>query len=149
MNNAADRKEIRKAEKASAIAARQDLEVATQIMSTTAGREWIMRRIALAFITPFTSDPHMTAFNCGIQNEAIKLMTEIMNACPDQYLLAMREQNERNAAGERSRSKVGDGGDNRSGEGAVDGEGNYRYDDDGSKANGYDGPNDRTEDRIN
>lgn len=145
MNNAADRKEIRKAEKTSAIADRERGQFVSNLLDTTIGRRWMHDLLVTChvFQNPFTSDSHMTAFGCGELNIGQRLFADVVTYSPDNYILMMREANERAAASERSRSKVGDGGDNRSGEGAVDGfedhrdgEGNPRFD--GYDLNGID-----------
>lgn len=97
MDNAADRKSIRAKEKSSKLADQNRREVLVGIMSTTFGREWIWNLLERAHIfrTSFTPDPYLTAFNEGERNQGQLLLNDIMEACPDLYILAQRENNER------------------------------------------------------
>lgn len=108
MYDAGDRRHIREAEKAAKLAEVQSHEQIRAIMGTTAGRAWISSKLALAFTTPFTEDPHTTAFNCGQQNIALSLLADVIAATPDQFILMMREANERSTAAEQRRSQRAD-----------------------------------------
>jgi hypothetical protein len=50
------------------------------------------------FSTTFTPSPTSAAFNEGQRNVGLRLLNDIMSACPDHYVLMMRERNERDAA---------------------------------------------------
>jgi hypothetical protein len=95
--NAADRKQIRAAEKAAAISARERGEVVIALMSTAPGRRFVWDRLADAsiFATTFSTDPIQMAFNEGQRNQGLTLLDEIIRSCPDQFILAMRESNAR------------------------------------------------------
>lgn len=93
--NASDRKSIRAAEKAGRLIDLQDQGVIVGIMTNIDGRAWVWRQLASIFHTPFTADPHSTAFNCGIQNAAIALLDTVTRWCPEQFILMMREANGR------------------------------------------------------
>ena len=97
MDNAADRKSIRRKEKAARLADVQRREVIANVMSTSFGRQWIWDLLASChiFATTFTTDPQQTAFQEGQRNVGLSLLADIMAYCPDQYIQAMRESNER------------------------------------------------------
>ncbi len=97
MDNAADRKSIRSKEKASKLADQNRREVLVGIMSTTFGREWLWNQLERAhvFEMSFTPDALLTAFREGERNQGQLLLNDVMTACPDQFILAMRESNER------------------------------------------------------
>jgi hypothetical protein len=101
--NAADPASIRSAAKAARQADRTQEEILRGIMSVPSGRTWMLALIYSCgvFQTTFTGDAQRTAFNEGKRSVGNELMSAILVACPDQFLLAMREQHERttNTAG--------------------------------------------------
>jgi len=120
--NAADRKSVRQQEKAARLAERERQEVITSIMSTPAGRAWLWDTLAGChiFVTTFIPDSNASAFQEGRRSIGLSLLADIMAACPDYYIQAMRESNERYisndnrtaaAASERLGSPQSDGGD--------------------------------------
>lgn len=113
MYNAGDRKDVRRAEKAARLGTRQRQSAVVGIMSVSGGRHW-MHDILVSchvFATTFTVDPYATAFNEGQRNIGLQLLDDIMQACPDSYILMMREANERNAATERRSREESNGRD--------------------------------------
>jgi len=69
-------------------------EVLRGLMSTAAGRAWVHDKLAAAGVahTPFiASDPHLTSFNCGMQNFGLMILAEVMAAAPNEYILMMKE----------------------------------------------------------
>ena len=123
--NAADRKHIRAAEKAAAIAERQHREVVVEMMATPQRRRYIWEKLAEAhvFSVPFYSDSGQMYFSEGERNAGTKLLADIMECCPEQFILAMRESNARRTSdasrpdhdrtadtGERPSGEDGDGG---------------------------------------
>lgn len=126
--NAAERKDVRRAEKVAKLADRQRVEVITNIMSTIPGRAWMLDRLERChiFATTFVNDALITAFGEGQRNIGLQDIDDIMQACPDKYILMMRERNERDASrstpSERSSGSNPDGGDSESGA-AEDGTG--------------------------
>ena len=117
MDNAADRKSIRRKEKASKLAESNRRAVITSLMSTAFGREWIWDILASChcFATTFSGDALTSAFAEGERNVGLRLLSDILTACPDQYIQAQRESNERSSLDERRSSPVSDGGDSGSG----------------------------------
>ena len=127
--NTADRKSVRAAEKAADRADRARGEIITSIMSTTPGRAFFWDKLSAAgiFTTTFSSDPIQMAFNEGQRNQGLLLLNDIIQWCPEQFILAMREFNGRRTsdaagsdAGQRSDREDGNGRDQGS---AVDADG--------------------------
>lgn len=123
--NAADRKSIRKQEKAARLADRARAEVITSIMSTVSGRAWLWDHLSGAHCfhtTHVPADPLGSAFQEGRRSLGLELLSDIMRACPDSYIQAMKEANERyirpdpnpasaDPLAERRGSPLADGGD--------------------------------------
>ena len=95
--NAADRKQIRAAEKAAAIAERERGEVVVEMMATTPRRRYVWEKLAAAgiFSTTFSTDPVQMAFNEGQRNQGLVLLNDVIQYCPEQFILSMREANGR------------------------------------------------------
>lgn len=112
--NAAERSDVKAASKAARIAEVQRQEVITGLMSTIAGRAWMHERLLRCHIfqSSHTSDALNTAFAEGERNIGLMDLNDIMATCPDQYVLMMREYNERSStAAQQPGSQDGDGGD--------------------------------------
>jgi hypothetical protein len=95
--NAGERKDVRKAEKAARIAARDDRDAIVRIMSDTFGRAWMWRKLEAAriFADPFTGDALVEAFNKGYRSFGMILLSDIMLHCPQMYLKMTEEANVR------------------------------------------------------
>lgn len=140
--NAANRKDVRLAQKAELVAIRQRLDYTIHVMSTPAGRQWlwsILERCHV-FANPFTDTDRLTAFSCGEMNIGQAILADIMTAAPDSYIQAMRESNDRYTASERARNADANGRDQGSGAGG-DSTADYDLrDEDGNPASdGYGG----------
>jgi hypothetical protein len=118
--NASDRKSIRAAEKAAAIAERERAEVVVESMATGPRRKYVWDKLAAAgiFQSTFSTDPLQMAFNEGQRNQGLVLLNDVIQYCPEQFILAMRESNGRRDSdaasrdnGQRSGDQDGDGGD--------------------------------------
>jgi len=140
MYDASNRKDVRKAEKAARLAARDDADAIKKIMSDSFGRAWMWRKLEAAriFDDPFTGDPLVEAYNKGNRNFGMILLADIMKHCPEQYLLMTREANVRrinndhddNAAADAASAEYAGGEDGgRDVEGSV-----ATIDDDGTEA---------------
>jgi hypothetical protein len=114
--NAADRKSIRRLEKAAKLADAQRRQVITSLMSTSFGREWMWDVLSRChcFSTTFNGDALASAFAEGQRAIGLSLLSDIMIACPDQYIQAQRESNDRDHLDERRSSTESDGGDSGS-----------------------------------
>jgi hypothetical protein len=97
MDNAASRKDIRRKEKESRIADRERAGVILSVMATRAGRGWAWDRLAEAhvFSTSYSPDALQMAFAEGERNAGLRLLNDIIEWCPEQFIQMMREQNER------------------------------------------------------
>jgi len=117
MYNAGERKDVRRAEKEGKIRERERLEVIKSLMSVKGGRGWMLEKLegCHIFRTSFSTDPLQMAFMEGERRQGLLLLNDIMQSCPDQYILMMRERNERDAARdattEQPRGEDGDRGD--------------------------------------
>jgi hypothetical protein len=98
--NAANRKDVREAEKRAKLEELQRREIVVHLMDTMAGRKWILDILETCHIfqTSFTPHSGQTAFREGERNIGLRILMDVMDACPDQYVLMMRERNERNAS---------------------------------------------------
>ena len=133
--NTGERKDIRKAEKVARLADLNRGEVIRSIMSTAPGREWVWARLEAAhvFRPSFSFDPYATAFAEGERNQGLLLLNDLMQWCPDEFVLAMREYNVRrdsksasdSAPGERSGSESNGRDDQGSGDADDDAGSDY------------------------
>ena len=116
LHNAADRKSIRRLEKAVKFADEQRRAVITSLMSTAPGREWVWNILTQChcFSTTFNGEALSSAFAEGERNVGLRLLSDVLTACPDQYIQAQRESNERSSLDERRSSAESDGGDSGS-----------------------------------
>lgn len=121
--NAASRKDVRAQEKAAKVTETMTREVIAGIMSTTNGRWWIWNVLSSChvFETSFTTDPMLTAFREGERSLGLSLLGTIMAHCPDQYVQAAREYNERSTLSEQRRSPIPNGGDTEPSDTFADG----------------------------
>src|SRR5579859_2392765 len=90
------RKDVRKAQKASEIAEQARISYTRRIMSEPEGRQWMHDLLTRChvFSTPFVrSAPDLTAFNCGEQNIGYRTFADVVNHCPIEYVQMMQEAN--------------------------------------------------------
>jgi hypothetical protein len=101
--NAAERKDVRRAEKESKVAEAQRAEVLRTLMSIAGSRAWMHSLLTDChiFASSFTTNPYSTAFNEGARNVGLKLLADIMAGCPDYYTLMMVEADGRRSASDR------------------------------------------------
>lgn len=115
--NAADRKDVRAAEKAARAAERERQDTVRNLCSTLNGRRYVWDKFSLAgiFVALPPTDALTMAFNEGIRAGGLSLVDDVITACPEQFIRMMQEANERNLtrgspASEQSRSPNPDGG---------------------------------------
>lgn len=113
MDDASDRRQIRKAEKAAKAKAERASLTLAWIMSTRQGREWMYDLLEKCHIghTPFARDPYVTAHQCGEQNIGIQLWSALQQACPDLYIMMMGEAHERSIADDNRHGRDHEGSD--------------------------------------
>jgi hypothetical protein len=125
MRNASERKDIRRAEKAAALAERSRTEFVVAAMGTVQGRAWFHDLLVRAsiFDGSFTGDALLEAFAKGQRNIGLMIYNDIVSNCPDSFVQMMREANiqeiindRRSTDDERAGSSDGDGGDSGSGD---------------------------------
>jgi hypothetical protein len=104
MQNASDRKEIRKAEKASKQTELIEIEFLKAAMSTRQGRLWFWNLLGNCHCrqTSFTGEALTSAFREGERNIGLRIEAAIMVNCPDLYVLMAQEANEREIVRDRS-----------------------------------------------
>ena len=109
MFDSTNRRAIREREKKSKLLERSNEHIFIALMGEYNGREWMHTRFLRnhIFSTPFTPDPIQTAFNCGIQNDALQEFLLVVRLCPDEYLMMMREADERRIADDNRRTDTG------------------------------------------
>src|SRR5438034_7377082 len=100
--NASERKDVRRAEKEAKLAERQRYEITSYIMSTAPSRAWMHDKLETChvFRSSFATDALAMAFAEGERNIGLQLLNDIMQACPNNYILMMEEANERHASSE-------------------------------------------------
>ena len=105
--DAGNRKDVRAAEKTAKLVEQQRREIISGIMSVAPGRSWMCDLLEHCHIfhTSYNDLPHRMAFMEGQREVGIRLLTDIMGACPDQYVLMMRERNERDSSYDARRSR--------------------------------------------
>lgn len=95
MLDTADRSSIRKVEKSAARLERDRGEQVIEIAGSARGRAYLWAQLAQAhlFSTPYSPDTNQTYFNLGEQNAGLRLLSDIMQWCPEQFIAMMREAN--------------------------------------------------------
>lgn len=117
MDNAADRKSIRAKEKLAKQLERETAEVLRSFLAGRAGRRWMWDLLASCgiFTALYPSMPDLGAL-LGERNVGLRLLAQIMQHCPDLFLLMQREANERhdlehNTSGSEHDGSPDSGGD--------------------------------------
>lgn len=103
--NAAERSHVKAAVKATRVAERERAGIIRTLMDTTAGRAYmhaVLERCHV-FASSFNTDSLNMAFAEGERNIGLQFLRDVMQACPDMYVLMMREANERSASQSNAR----------------------------------------------
>lgn len=111
--NAGDRKDIRRAEKAAAIAARSQAEFVVAAMSTPQGRVYFHSLLSACsiFDGSFSADALVEAFTKGQRNIGLMIYNDIVSNCPDQFVAMMREANIQELTNDRRADTESDDGE--------------------------------------
>ena len=118
--DASNRKDIRAAEKAAAIAERNRINYLAAAMSTTQGRVWFydLLEFCHVFADPFTGNALAEAYSKGERNVGLRIFADILTHCPDSYILMVKEANgrrtERSVSDSRRHGDPGSLGDSDS-----------------------------------
>lgn len=97
MYDASSRKDIRRAEKAAALAEADRINYLCSAMSIPQGRAWfydLLERCHL-FNQPPVFETNKDYFAFGERNIGTQIFDDILRNCPDDYIQMMREANER------------------------------------------------------
>lgn len=121
MRNAAERKDIRKAEKLAGEIERKRIDFVVAAMSTTQGRAWFHELLVRCniFDGTFTGDSHLEAFTKGQRNIGLMIYNDIVANCPDHFVTMMKEANIQEIVYDRRDASPADGDDL---DGTADGE---------------------------
>lgn len=115
--DASNRRDVKALERQAKLADQQRKEIMNGLMSVEAGRRWMcdLLETCHVFATSFSDVGLRMAFMEGQREVGIRLLTDIMGACPDQYVTMMRERNGRQSANDaRGSRKDTNGGDSES-----------------------------------
>jgi hypothetical protein len=107
MYDASNRKDIRRAEKDAARYERERIDYIIAAMSTRQGRVWFydLLESCHCFNDPFTGNALVEAYSKGERNVGLRIFADIAAHAADDYILMMREANERKVtANARDRS---------------------------------------------
>lgn len=93
MRNAAERKDIRRAEKASEFAESQRVRFLCAAMDTVEGRRWFHDLLARCriFADPFSGDALVEAYSKGERNIGLQIYNDIVTNCPQSFIAMMKE----------------------------------------------------------
>lgn len=111
--NASDRRQIREAKRT----ARQDnlarLFSVNQLMSSVQGRQYAYNLLSRChvFNTTFNTNALSMAYAEGERNIGLMLIADIMSICADQYIIMMRESNDRSIAADARTAAASDSSD--------------------------------------
>lgn len=105
--NAAERKDIREAEKREKQDQRVREDVLRSLADTIGGRQFLWEELSTAniFHTTYDDNPTRMAFNEGKRAGGLRLLGDIMSACPEQFIQAMREANVRRVAADATAAR--------------------------------------------
>ncbi len=96
--DASDPEQVNQARKKAGRKKKEELDFVSAIMSVPQGRAWMYGLLAACkvFGSPIVQgDPYFTYHNIGEQNIGKKLLQEINDAAPDEYIMMMREAKEK------------------------------------------------------
>ena len=115
--NAANRKDVRRLEKAARLSEHGRAETVGWLMGTMAGREWIYNWLSEChvFVSSFSLNAQEAAFREGERNVGLRLLNDVMQTAPDEYVLMMREENVRRSSSDTIAERAS-GGDQDSGD---------------------------------
>lgn len=93
--NAAERKDVRRAEKLARAEARTRLATLQSLMSSPGGRQWVLYLLERChvFQSTFSHDALLMAYAEGERNVGLLIFLDVVSCCPDHYLTMMKERN--------------------------------------------------------
>ncbi len=99
--NAGDKQQVNNARKKDARERKEELDYIRHIMSTPAGRKWMMKLLntCKTFSNPIVpGETHYTYHNLGEQNIGKKYLQDINDGAPDDYVRMMKESKDNKRA---------------------------------------------------
>lgn len=92
--NAGDAKAVREKAKQAKSADSDKKNVLVDLLASREGRLWMRDLLESCHIfqSSFGADALKTAFNEGERNVGLKLLSDIMQSCPDKYVEMMKEK---------------------------------------------------------
>lgn|SRR5262245_9451517 len=113
--DAGNRRDIRAAEKMARVTEQQRREIINGIMSVAPGRQWVcdLLEVCHVFATSYADSSLRMAFLEGQREIGLRLLMDIMGACPDRYIEMMRERNERQSSIDARSERRDPNGDGR------------------------------------
>ena len=115
--DASNRRDVKALERQAKLADQQRKEIVNGIMSVEPGRRWMCDLLETChiFATSFSDVDLRMAFMEGQREVGLRLLMDIMGACPDEYVTMMRERNGRQSANDaRGSRKDANGRDSES-----------------------------------
>jgi hypothetical protein len=93
-----DPKEVNKQRKKYARTRADRLRFIEAAMSHEEGRAWFYDLLVFCqiFQNPYDPDPYRTAFLCGQRNVGLRVLLDLQDAAPDDYLKMVRESKTKN-----------------------------------------------------
>ncbi|MDE2233447.1 MAG: hypothetical protein KGJ90_05050 [Patescibacteria group bacterium] len=94
--NASDSAQVEEAKKLANFEKSNKSKFVHGAMQTEEGRKFFYDLLVFCsiFHTPFTADNNKTNFNCGKQNVGLKILADIQESAPDEYILMCKEGRE-------------------------------------------------------
>lgn len=91
--DASDPKMVKAAKRRAERAREAELEVVKAVMGLPQGRKWVWSILSKArlFQSPFAANALVMAHNAGEMNIGLYILGQIMEACPDQYMVMAKE----------------------------------------------------------
>lgn len=105
--DASNRKDIRRAEKASRQAELERVNFLVGAMSIPQGRQWIHTLLedCHLFTSQFVSDPYLKYWADGERNVGLRIFADISAHCPDAYIQMIKEANDRRITADTAASR--------------------------------------------
>jgi len=93
MYNASNPEHIAEARQQDEFVTHNKVKLMQEVMGTLGGREFFYDLLCYcsAFNTPFTGEINTTNFNCGKQSVGFRLIADLEQASPENYVLMCRE----------------------------------------------------------
>ena len=122
--SAANRAEVRRAEKAAKLAEQNRREVIVAICGTIPGRAYLWEQLEWChvFTESYDDNPQRMAHNEGQRSAGLRLLADIMIAAPEQFIQMMVEANGRRTATTQLAGSKDAGRDDQGSDDSADGD---------------------------